>query len=190
VSAPSNTAASVSGGVGRLVNRTAGSQVASSLTGVQGTSTDLRATLSASASGSGVGSGLYTSVYGRRVPSAGSYSGRLKLVSTGALQASILRTVGGTDTALGTVTVPGGAYVADEPLHVRLQVTGTAPTTVRWKVWRAGTTEPTAWSLTTTDSTAALQTAGHVGFQSYLSSSATAVPLTTTVDDLHVERAP
>jgi hypothetical protein len=88
------------------------------------------------------------------------------------------------------VTVPGGAYVADERLQVRLSVTGTAPTTVRWKVWRAGTTEPAAWTVTTTDSTPALQTAGHVGFQSYLSSSATAVPLTTTVDDLRVERAP
>jgi hypothetical protein len=45
--------------------------------------------------------------------------------------------------------------------------------------WVNGTTEPTAWQLTTTDSTAALQVAGSVGLRSYVSSLATNTPITT-----------
>ena len=190
VSAPSTgTSTSVTGGTGRLVNKTAASQVAAHLTGVQGTDTDLRASVSATSSGSGIGTGLFVNVYGRRVGTTGAYSGRLKLLSTGVVQASIMRSAGGTDTNLGTVNVPGGAYVANEPLQVRVSVAGTSPTTVRVKVWRVGTPEPAAWLLTTTDSTPALQVNGHVGFQSYLSSSATAWPVTVALDDLRVEAA-
>ena len=75
-------------------------------------------------------------------------------------------------------------------LAVRLEVTGTSPTTVRWKVWRAGAAEPAAWTVTATDTTAGLQQAGHVGVRSYLSGSATTLPRVTTVDGLRVQTVP
>ena len=71
---------------------------------------------------------------------------------------------------------------------MRIQVTGTAPTTVRTKVWRVGTAEPATWNLSVTDATANLQAAGSPGFSSYLSSSATNAPIVMSLDDLLVIR--
>jgi hypothetical protein len=47
----------------------------------------------------------------------------------------------------------------------RVQFQGTNPTTLRARVWRDGTTEPSTWMLTTTDANAAQQTAGMVGLR-------------------------
>ncbi len=58
-----------------------------------------------------------------------------------------------------------------------------APTTLRAKLWRAGTTEPAGWQLTATDSTASLQAAGAIGFESYISASATNAPVTVSLDN-------
>jgi hypothetical protein len=54
---------------------------------------------------------------------------------------------------------------------------------VTGKLWRVGTTEPTGWLVTATDSAAALQNPGSVGISAYLSSAATA-GMTLSVDDL------
>jgi hypothetical protein len=66
---------------------------------------------------------------------------------------------------------------------VRLQVTGTGPTSLRAKVWVAGTTEPAAWAVSATDATAGLQAAGSVGVGDYLSGSATNAPVVVRFDD-------
>ena len=51
------------------------------------------------------------------------------------------------------VTLPSSVtYGPGTGLEVRLQVVGTSPTTVRVKVWTTGTTEPTTWQRTATDS--------------------------------------
>jgi hypothetical protein len=50
-------------------------------------------------------------------------------------------------------------------------------------VWRDGATEPAAWLLTTTDSTATLQAAGSTALIAYLSGSATNTPVTVRFDD-------
>ena len=73
---------------------------------------------------------------------------------------------------------------AGDALHVRTEATGTSPTTLRVKVWKVGTAEPTAWTSTTTDSTAGLQAAGHIGIGVYLGGSATNVPFRTQFDNL------
>ena len=74
-------------------------------------------------------------------------------------------------------------------VHVRLQVTGTDPTTIRLKVWPAGATEPAAWQTTATDSTAALQGAGAIGLSGYLSGSVTNAPVVLRLDDLSARPA-
>jgi hypothetical protein len=53
-----------------------------------------------------------------------------------------------------------------------------------------GGTEPTAWLLSGTDVTAALQTTGVAGLQTYLSSTTTNAPVTAVVDDLQVTALP
>ena len=49
---------------------------------------------------------------------------------------------------------------------------------------KVGTAEPAAWGATFTDSTAALQGAGSIGFDTYLSGSATNAPQIASFDDL------
>ncbi|MFD5277952.1 PKD domain-containing protein [Pseudarthrobacter sp. NPDC058362] len=131
------------------------------------------------------GSGIYTSVIGRRVPGSGEYRAKLQLTSTGSVNLSLVRaTSSGAETTLTGGTVAGLNYAVGDRLGIRLQVTGTSPTTVRARVWELGTAEPAMWQRTVTDSTAVLQVPGSVGIMTYLSGSATNAPLTVLIDDL------
>lgn len=65
---------------------------------------------------------------------------------------------------------------------VRATFTGANPTTIRVKAWRAGSSEPSGWALTATDSTSALQGNGSTGVRTALTSSTTNAPVVTTVD--------
>ena len=77
------------------------------------------------------------------------------------------------------VTLPG-RYTPGAALNLRVRVSGSGTTTVEARAW-TGATEPTAWALTRTDTTAALQGPGAVGVTAYLSTSATAaVPVRMT----------
>jgi len=73
-----------------------------------------------------------------------------------------------------TLTVPGLTYTPGAKLLIRVQATGSSPTTLRSRVWLQGTPEPSTWLQTVTDSTDGLQVAGGVGVVAYLSGSATA----------------
>jgi hypothetical protein len=77
-----------------------------------------------------------------------------------------------------------------DTLQIKLQVIGTNPTTLNAKIWKTGTTEPAAWTVTATDSTDVLQAPGSIGLMTYLSGSATNAPLTATFDDLTVKTLP
>jgi PKD repeat protein len=131
------------------------------------------------------GSGLYVSLVGRSVVGAGDYRGVVRFLADRRVSVRIDRlNSAGTQTVIGPETFVGGlTYLTTDRLILRIQVTGGAPTTVRVKVWKAGTTEPVAWILTTTDATANLQTAGSTGLVTYLSSSATNAPIALAVDD-------
>jgi hypothetical protein len=56
---------------------------------------------------------------------------------------------------------------------LRLEAQGINPTTLRWKIWMAGTAEPSSWTGSATDGTAAMQAAGGVGAQAYVNSGTT-----------------
>ncbi|WP_243076165.1 PKD domain-containing protein [Microbacterium sp. SS28] len=131
-------------------------------------STDLAVTTEVSPSVVPGGSGLYVSLVGRDL-GASDYRATLQLTST-ATVVTLRRVLNGAETILGTQRI-GNGVVAGAPIKVRFELSGTAPTTLRTKVW-TGATEPSAWSLTSTDSTAALQASGGVGAYVYLSGSA------------------
>lgn len=124
------------------------------------------------------GASAYASVIARRVGTQ-DYTARLVVSTTGAVTLQLQRA----GTVLATqntgLTVDGGT-----PVKMRVEATGTNPTTLRAKVWT--TTEPQAWTATTTDATAALQAPGHIGLGVYLGAGATNVPFQTTFDDLWV----
>lgn len=163
----------VAGGTG-VHSAPVGATLASSL-GVSSTATDVTVSLSPDTTPTGA---VYATV-GGRVVGTGEYGARVKLLNTGVVQLHTARS----GTVLTGGTVPGLTLTGGQKLSVRVQVQGTAPTTIRAKAWRTGTTEPGAWSTTTTDATAALQNPGGLRLTTYLSSSATS-PLVLRWDDL------
>ncbi|GEA89674.1 LamG-like jellyroll fold domain-containing protein [Cellulomonas cellasea] len=173
---------SVAAGTGTQRLAAPGSTTTTYLNGVSSTDTEL--TVKVVPGHEPTGGGYYVSVLGRRVDAANDYRALIRLLP-GKVTLQLQRN--GTNLAAGDVT--GVTSVAGQALAVRLQVTGTAPTTVRAKVWVDGTPEPAAWRLTATDTTAALQVPGSIGLSTYLSGSATTVPTTVGYRDLWAGRA-
>ena len=174
---------SVSGGAGR-VSLNAGDGYTAALAGVGSSDNEFQATVTTDKAPTG--GGQYVSLLGRRVSSTQDYRAKVRFASTGAVAVWLTRNEGATETVLTSVTVPGLTFAAGNPMQVRLQTYGTSPTTIRVKIWKAGTTEPTAWLLTGTDSTTALQAPGSIGLYAYLSGSTTNGPVAYSVDDLWV----
>lgn len=130
---------------------------------------------------------LYAYVHARSLAESASSStsyGAIVQVAAAGTVSAIVR-VNGTG-ILSSGTLPGITAAAGTVLWVRVRVSGTNPTTISAKVWADGTSEPSPWSVATTDTTAGLQTAGAVAFGSYLSSIATNGPITTSWDNVTV----
>jgi hypothetical protein len=133
----------------------------------------------------GTGGGIYTSLIARRI---GTSDYRVKVQATDkATTLYITKTVNGTETSLSSQAVPGMVYAPGDVLNLRLQAEGSGTTTLRAKVWKSGTAEPSAWRVTSTDATAALQNAGGLGIVSYLSGSATNAPVKISLEDYLVK---
>ncbi len=173
---------SVGGGAGRLRLPTAGAQNAAYLNAVSSSDTEVAVAMSVDKPATG--GGVYVSVVGRRI-AADSYRTQVRMLSTGQVTVGLVRTSGGVETSLGTVPLPG-TLTAGQVLQVRLQVSGTGTTVLRAKAWASGTAEPAAWTVSATDTTAALQTTGSAGVIGYLSGSATNAPVVVSFDDLQV----
>lgn len=176
---------SVADGYGSIrVN--AGTGPAAYLASVSAPSADLR--MSFALDKQPTGSGLYLTTSGRRISGAGAYAGKVRIVSTGAVSVELMRlpSSGSEVSMQAPLTISGLTHAVGDTLNLRLQVVGASPTTIRAKVWKAGTAEPTAWQRSVTDSTAGMQTSGSIGVSAYLSSSATNSPVTLKIDELTV----
>jgi hypothetical protein len=180
----SSSSFSVADGVG-VIRVGAGSGPAAYLGNVSAADLDLR--MNFSLDKRPTGSGLHLSTLMRR-SSGGSYAVKARVDSGGAVWLEVYRKpASGSDVTLGTaVTVPGLTYAAGDTLELRVQSVGSSPTTIRSKVWKKGTAEPTVWQRSITDSTPGVQGAGSVGVLPYLSSGATNAPVTVKIDDLAV----
>jgi PKD repeat protein len=153
---------SVAGGRGVLTIPPGGT-VGAFLGSVVQTSSDVTATLSADRLSTGTS---FATLQGRRVGND-AYGARVRLAADGSVQLHATREVAGTTTAVAGGVVTGLTFAPNDQLLVRTQVQGVSPTTVRVKVWKAGTTEPTDWRATITDTTASLQAGGGVGVTVY-----------------------
>jgi PKD repeat protein len=133
------------------------------------------------------GGGTYAYVTGRKVAANSEYRASVRFRSDGRAAVS-LNALRGSSTAvtIGADTLVPGAVTAGTKVNVRLQVTGTGTTTVRVKTWVDGTPEPERWTITATDSTAALQAPGTVGLGAYVSASAATARQVVSFDDLVV----
>jgi PKD repeat protein len=179
------TNVAVGGGVG-TIRTAAGSGPTATLNSVSAADVDL--TVQVGYDKAGTGGGIYSSVLARRTGSA-DYRAKLRLTSTGSTL-FLARSLSGVETVLTTQNLTGLVYASGDGLNVRFQVQGAGPTTLRAKVWKVGAAEPSTWQTTTTDGTAGLQSAGAVGINTYLSSSATNSPVTAAVADLRVSSLP
>lgn len=179
----STTSYSVSAGAGRIRFATPGITNAASLSSVSSDATDLTFRVSSDKAASG--SGTYVTAVGRRVGSTAAYQAKVVMRADGRATIALERTAGSAVTVISPgILVPGLTMAAGESLTVRISVVGVSPTTVQAKVWKTGTTEPSAWLRTVTDSTAGLQVAGSIGVSVYLSSSSTTAPVIVSIDDL------
>jgi PKD repeat protein len=149
------------------------------LAGVTSTNADVQATITTDKAATG--GGIYVSTIGRLVGST-DYEARVWIKSTGVVQLQLLQG----STTLQALNLTGFTYNTGDLLRVRVQVFGTSPTTIRAKVWPAAQAEPAAWQLSTTDTTAALQVAGSTGLRSYVSGTATDIPVAIRFDDFIV----
>ena len=171
----------VGGGAG-TIRMAAGSGPSAYLNSVSALDSETQASFSYDKPGSG--GGAFTSFVARRTGTS-DYRVKLQVTAT-STSLTLARTVNGAETALATQAIAGLVYAPGDVWNVRFQATGSGTTTLRARVWKNGTAEPSTWT-TATDSTAALQSAGAVGIYSYLSGSATNSPITLSVLDFKVQ---
>ncbi|MFZ1286059.1 MAG: PKD domain-containing protein [Candidatus Phosphoribacter sp.] len=171
----------VVGGQGR-VSIAAGTGALSSLTSMSSTSTEVSAVVTSDKAPTG--GGQFVSVIGRQVSPNNDYRAKIRMAAGGVTSVWLAKTENGAETLLSSANLAGVSYVAGDRLAVRLQVSGTSPTTMRVKVWKVGTSEPVDWTLTGTDGSPNLQSAGSIGLYSYLSGSTTNGPVIVGVDDV------
>jgi CSLREA domain-containing protein len=131
-----------------------------------------------------VGANLYGWLGVRHQPSGSEYRARLRLAPAGTVHVGLAVVNGSAETfPLGEVNTRL-TYAAATELLVRVQASGSAPTTVRVRVWRAGTAEPTTWMQTLTNSAAALQSGGSVSLGARRSLTESGGPVLVSFDDL------
>ncbi|WP_353648549.1 PKD domain-containing protein [Nakamurella sp. A5-74] len=137
------------------------------------------------------GGGTYITAMVRR-SAAGDYRVKVRLVADNTIQLSVGRLLGSTESAFQTITVPGVTYTPGARIKVSFEVTNSSATvtTLRAKAWSAAGTEPAAWQVSGTDSSAGLQTAGSLQLQTYMSGTSTNAPLALSFDNLVVRRLP
>ncbi len=131
--------------------------------------------------------GTYLAAIARRVSNGNEYRIRVHLLANGTVALSLSKLVAGKETVLTKeVPVAGLTFTAGTTYDLHTQISGTAPTTVQAHIWPDGTTEPTDWPLTTSDSTTALQQPGATGLWAYTAANTTNPPTTITYDDVTV----
>ncbi|WP_454851903.1 LamG-like jellyroll fold domain-containing protein [Promicromonospora soli] len=152
---------SVAGGEGLMSLPTAGSNRKAQLQSVSAGDVEIRSVLSLEEISDG--GGTFVSLAGRTSGFSSEYRGKVWVKSTGAVQLQLTALQSG-ETTLAAANIAGLSVGAGDRLAVRMQVLDSSPTTIRAKVWAAGTTEPAAWQLTTTNSVPELQDVGAVGY--------------------------
>ena len=132
-----------------------------------------------------IGGAVYVTVHGRRVSTGNEYDAKLLVNADKSVTIRVSKLVGGTESIVaGPIKLVGVTYAAGMVINVRVQVTGTSPTTLRARAWAASGTEPTSWLVSGADSSAALQVSGAVGLTAYMSGTVTPNPTIVSFNGL------
>ena len=174
---------SVNGGLGRINLAAPGSGPAGFLSTVS--KANLNVLFDASVDKVATGGGAMVNLIVRHVGTT-DYRYKVRFMADGTVHLVISKVVSSTETTLREVVVPGLTFTRAPRCAHGLQISGNGTTTLTGRVWTAGTTEPATNQITVTDAEPALQAAGSIGIQGYLSSSATNAPVVLSVDNLTV----
>ena len=173
----------VTGSIGTIALGTAGTNRSAVLASVSARDLDL--SFRAATDKTAVGTSEWVYGLARRVSSTTEYRAMLRLAPGGGVFVQASAVVNGTETGIGSeVRVTSLTHTAGSFIRVRAQFSGINPTTIRIRAWADGTTEPTTWNYTGTNSAATLQVAGGVGLRAYLGGAATNAPVLVSLDDL------
>lgn len=127
------------------------------------------------------GSGIGLGVIGRYLDSQNYYLGELAFEPGGAINARIRKVVAGVTSNLATDVSTGMTLNTPSFYWVKLQIIGT---TLRLRAWADGTTEPSTWLITATDSSLASGTWGVRG--QVVAGGTNTLPVTAQFDSLTV----
>jgi hypothetical protein len=129
------------------------------------------------------GGGTFVSLGTQRVGTS-DYHGTLGVRADGSMFVRLDRVVNGAETTLVAKEL-SFRHTPGQAVTVRFETSGagTGTTTLKVKAWAAGTAEPAGWTLTRTDTTAALQAPGGLLVETYTSGSSTR-PSTVRLDNL------
>lgn len=156
-----SAAFTVSGGDGQISLKPSDTRIAT----LPQVSTTTSSTTSLIALGSlPQGGAASVTLIGRQVGSS-VYSARVRVAADGDARLLLARD----EVLLGKEFNLPKKYLAGQQLYLKLEVTGSSPTTVRAKIWSVGEREPSTWRISVQDSTPALQKSGTVGIKSHLS---------------------
>ena len=165
----------VNGQEAEFIQPAGGAQRFAHLTGVS--STDTAVEVDIALPQRPVGGSSFNTVHLRRIGTE-EYVARVIVAANGGVTAQLLRSGTVLTNVVTSVNMASG-----DTIRVRGEATGTSPTTLNMKVWKLGSTEPSTWTTTTTDSTAVLQAPGHVGLGVYLGGAVTNTPFQSRFDN-------
>jgi len=124
------------------------------------------------------GAAIQSAVMTRYIDTGNMYRYQAAFETTGLITLSIIRRIAAADTTVATLAT-GISYSPGDWFTVRGKVMGTSHMA---KIWLRGTTEPSAWMVTGTDSSVLV--AGKVGGREILAAGNTnALPVTLSVDN-------
>lgn len=172
---------SVSNGWASMRLPSAGRGAAAGLTSVSSTDTGLRLRFTFDKATTGGGDFAY---FTPRGSFSNAYRAKVHINANGAMVTSLTRIVGGTETTLVSQPLTAVTFVPAASYSVRVEAWGTSPTQLRAKVWRSSEVEPGAWTVSTTDSTAALQAAAGIVATCYVSGTSTNTPVVFRIADV------
>lgn len=177
----------VTGGQGQITLPTAGSQrtaMQNSVSFTDGT-IDLVTSLDKAATGSG-----YQAIVLMRRASNNDYRLKVRYLATNRITLTVSRVVANAETGLVAVTVPVVTFTPGTLYRISINVSSAnGRTTIQAKLAPADQAPPTAWQVTATDATPALQAAGAVGVSAYAWGDVTSAPATFRFDEWLVKGA-
>src|SRR3954471_16800269 len=134
-----------------------------------------------------VGGSIYAYAIGRR-NGLDEYRSKVMFKPDRSLAVGASIVVNGAETAVGgpPQTIAGMTYSAGGFVWLHTTMSGISPTVVRVKAWADGTAEPSAWQLTASSSSTAIQNPGGAGVRAYMGAGVSNLPLTVSFDDLAV----